>query len=260
MNTEKYIPTPEDRERVKPQPDKLKVSGDGVFATLQGEGVTAGLPSVFLRLHYCNLTCGMPNGWSCDTRYTWDTSKREYWQEPQDWSYEETAVKVSDAWGSAFSNRQERRLVVTGGEPLLQQRKIARLLQRLPGWEVEIETNGTITPIPKLQTCQFNCSPKLENSGNFLQRRYKPEVLRVIDGLPRSQFKFVAMDASDLDEIDRIADECNLSPEKILLMPEGHTKEEVEAHLGVIREAVEARGWGITLRNQLTWFGPKRRT
>lgn len=260
MSREIYKPTPEDRERIKTQLDKLKVSGDGVFATLQGEGITGGSPSVFLRLHYCNLTCGVPSGWLCDTGYTWNTSKREFWQEPEDWSYEETAVRISNAWKSSFPNRQERRLVVTGGEPLLQQRKITRLLQRLPGWEVEIETNGTVMPIPELHTCQFNCSPKLGNSGNTLQRRYKPDVLRVINDLPKSQFKFVVVEHSDLDEIDKIATDCSLTPAKILIMPEGHTNEEVEAHYQTIKDAVEAMGWGVTLRNQLIWFGLKRRT
>ncbi len=260
MSPEIYKPTPQDRERIKSQFDKLKVSGDGVFATLQGEGITAGSPSVFLRLHYCNLTCGVPNGWLCDTRYTWDTSMREFWQEPEDWSYEETAARISNAWESAFLNKQEKRLVITGGEPLLQQRKIVILLQRLPEWEVEIETNGTIMPIPELHTCQFNCSPKLENSGNPLQRRYKPEVLRIINNLLKSQFKFVVVKPSDLDEIKLISINCDLNPAKILIMPEGHTNDEVEAHYQTIKDDVEAMGWRVTLRNQLIWFGPKRRT
>lgn len=261
MMTQKiYKPTPEDRERIKSQPDKLKISGDGVFATLQGEGITAGLPCVFLRLHYCNLTCGVPKGWFCDTSYTWDTTKREFWQEPEDWSYEKAATKISDVWNSAFPDQKERRLVITGGEPLLQQRKIAKLLQELPEWQVEIETNGTIMPISELHICQFNCSPKLENSGNTLQKRYRPEVLKVINKLPKSQFKFVVTRPSDLDEIDKIIRECDLNAEKILVMPEGYTKEEVKSHLNLIRKAVEARGWRITLRNQLIWFGSKRRT
>jgi organic radical activating enzyme len=260
MTQEIYKPTPEDRERIKPQPDKLKVSGDGVFATLQGEGVTAGLPSVFLRLHYCNLTCGATNGWLCDTSYTWDTNRQEFWQEPEDWSYEEAVTRIGNAWDSTFPDQRERRLVVTGGEPLLQQRKIAKLLQELPEWQVEIETNGTILPISELHNYQFNCSPKLENSGNALQRRYKPEVLRAINKLPKSQFKFVVTSPYDLDEIDMIVEECDLDTEKVLLMPEGHTQREVETHLDLIREAIEARGWRVTLRNQLIWFGSKRRT
>lgn len=260
MSPKIYKPTPEDRERIRPQPDKLKVSGDGVFATLQGEGITAGLPCVFLRLHYCNLACGLDSGWLCDTKYTWDTRTREFWQEPEDWSYDETAIKIIKIWESSYPSQQNKRLVVTGGEPLLQQRKIIRLLQRLSGWEVEIETNGTIMPLSELYDCQFNCSPKLANSGNPLQRRYKPNVLRVINDLPKSQFKFVVVTPSDLHEIDRIVIDCNLTPDKILIMPEGHTKEEVKAHYQTIKDAVETRGWRITLRNQLIWFGQKRRT
>lgn len=260
MSQKIYRPTSKDIERIKPQPGKLKISGDGVFATLQGEGITAGLPSVFLRLHYCNLRCGVPNGWLCDTSYTWDSRKKEFWQEPQDWSCEETVSKIYEAWDSTFSTRYQKRLVITGGEPLLQQEKIARLLQELPEWQVEIETNGTIMPIPELHICQFNCSPKLENSGNTLQKRYKPEVLKVINKLPRSQFKFVVTSSSDLEEIDKIVKECNLNSEKILLMPEGHTKEEVKIHLNLISKAVKTRGWKVTLRNQLIWFGSKRRT
>lgn len=260
MSAERYIPTKEDIERVRLQRDRLKVSGDGVFATLQGEGVTTGLPSVFLRLHYCNLTCGVPNGWQCDTGYTWDRSKPEFWQEPEDWSCQKTASRIEEAWAEKFGNEEEKRLVITGGEPLIQQTKIAELLEQLPGWGAEIETNGTIMPIPELQACQFNCSPKLENSGNSLRKRYKPEVLRVINNLPKSQFKFVVVEPSDLDEVSRIAEECDLDSEKILIMPEGQTSEQVEVHANRIREAVEARGWKITMRNQLVWFGPKRRT
>ncbi|GIW61739.1 MAG: hypothetical protein KatS3mg089_0591 [Patescibacteria group bacterium] len=43
MRPDIYKPTLKDQDRIKPQFDKLKVSGDGVFATLQGEGITAGL-------------------------------------------------------------------------------------------------------------------------------------------------------------------------------------------------------------------------
>ncbi|MHA1829437.1 MAG: 7-carboxy-7-deazaguanine synthase QueE [Candidatus Heimdallarchaeaceae archaeon] len=257
---ETYQPSKSDIERLRPKAEMLKVSGDGVFATLQGEGITAGLPVVFLRLHYCNLTCGDPDGWQCDTAYTWDKRTAEYWQEPEDWSYEEISSSVEKAWISGFGGEQDRRLVITGGEPLIQQKKIAKLLDELPGWNVEIETNGTIMPIPELYACQFNCSPKLANSGNPLQERYKPEVLRVINSLTRSQFKFVAEDLLDLDEITQIVADCQLDPDKILVMPEGQTAEAVEIKAGRLRSAVESRGWKITMRNQLVWYGPKRRT
>lgn len=260
--TEPYRPTPQDIQLIKPRPDMLKVSGDGIFATLQGEGITAGLPSVFLRLQYCNLACGASSGWKCDTGYTWDKTTKEYWQEPEDWEYKDTAARISQAWNDKFGQdvNAQRRLVVTGGEPLLQQEKIVRILEFIPDWKVEVETNGTIAPIQELQNCQLNCSPKLSNSGNSLRSRYKPDVLRLINSLPNSWFKFVAVEPRDLEEIDEIAKDCDIDKSKILIMPEGQTAEEVSRHEEALREAVATRDWKITLRNQLIWFGSKRRT
>lgn len=259
---EAYIPTSTDIQRIKPRADMLKVSGDGVFATLQGEGITAGLPAVFLRLHYCNLACGDSSGWKCDTQYTWDKKTREYWQEPEDWKYDETALRIFQAWDSRFgqNTNYEKRLVITGGEPLLQQRKIARILELIPDWKVEVETNGTISPLLELRDRQFNCSPKLANSGNSLRVRYKPEVLRLINSLPNSWFKFVVVEPKDIEEIDEIVNDCGIDKSKILIMPEGQTAEEVSKHAELLKEEVSARSWRITLRNQLIWFGPKRRT
>ena len=58
--------------RVSKQPD----GQPEIFYSLQGEGVTTGIPSVFLRLALCNLACS----W-CDTRYTWDWEQHDYGQE-----------------------------------------------------------------------------------------------------------------------------------------------------------------------------------
>lgn len=260
MGHEAYRPTPEDMARLKVRREALKVSGDGVFATCQGEGVTAGLPAVFLRLHFCNLTCGKPDGWKCDTQYTWDPAVREFWTEPVDWTPELAAQKIEAAWEEKFPDEGGRRVVVTGGEPLLQQAKVAAVLEHLPGWQAEIETNGTIRPIPELKNCQFNCSPKLTNSGNSRARRYQPEALKHINGLQNSWFKFVASGPGDLKEIDLIAADCQLTPGKILVMPEGQTAQAVEAHAKLLAPGVDERGWQITMRNQLVWYGPKRRT
>lgn len=255
-----YQPTPEDRMRISPRPNQLKVSGDGVFATLQGEGVTAGEPSVFLRLQYCNLACGESSGWKCDTWYTWDKRRKEYWTEPSDMGFSKVAETMESAWDGAFDIEGPKRAVITGGEPLLQQQKIIKLREELPGWEVEIETNGTIVPAPELSDCQFNCSPKLANSGNSKKRRYNPLALRAINALPNSWFKFVVSDVEDLEEIDEIVRDCELDKEKVLIMPEGQTADVVEEHAQMIRDAVDERDWKITMRNQLIWYGERRRT
>lgn len=255
-----YRPTYEDRQRLVPKIDMLKVSGDGVFATFQGEGATAGEAAVFIRLHFCNLACGKTGGWNCDTGYTWDKDREDFWKEPEDWDYIEAAIRINDAWINKFGNTDRKRVVITGGEPLLQQEKIVELIRYLPEWSIEIETNGTIDPLASLANCQINCSPKLKNSGNDIKRRYNPKVLRHINALPRSWFKFVVTDVADFEEIDFIATECGLNPKKILIMPEGQTEAEVEAHTNLIQEEVSKRNWNLTYRNQLVWFGPKRRT
>lgn len=258
--TEIYQPTRADKLRFKNNPNQFKVSGDKVFATLQGEGLTSGKQAVFFRLTLCNLACGSDGGWKCDTGYTWDRTRPEFWQEAESWTYDYAASQIKSAWREKFTNKDSKRLVIAGGEPLIQQSKIAKLLEKIPEWAIEIETNGTIMPISELSRCQFNCSPKLESSGNNKEKRYKPEVLRYINGLLNSQFKFVAVNSSDLDEVDNIAVECNLNPEKILIMPEGQTIEKVNHHASLISSDVARRGWQVAMRNQLIWFGPKRRT
>lgn len=255
-----YRPTQEDLLRIRQRVDKLKVSGDGVFATLQGEGVTAGKPAVFLRLQLCNLACGKNGGWKCDTGYTWDRDREEYWKEPEDWGYKETAQRIEEAWSGKFGNLDARRVVITGGEPMLQQGKIAELLEDLPGWSVEIETNGTIVPLPALSDCQINCSPKLSNSGNERRKRYKPEVLKHINSLPNSWFKFVVTGTQGFEEIETIVEECGIDSKKILIMPEGQTTQEVEHHAEMVRDEALRRDLKLINRNQFIWFGPKRKT
>lgn len=243
---EEYVPTPLEVQQLKIKPDMLKVSGDGVFFSIQGEGRSLGLPSVFLRLHFCNLRCS----W-CDTKYTWDKNSPEFWQEAQDWSIEKTIAEIT--------RFPARRLIVTGGEPLLQQRKIANLVQQIPGWDVEIETAGTIAPLPELQErVQFNVSPKLANSGNLKAARYKPQVLLTLNTLPLTTFKFVVHSPTDFEEIDVIVEDAGLDQSKIIIMPEGSTHEEVREHGLMVVEDVKQRGWRLMPRFHVELWGAKR--
>lgn len=264
MSNEGYTPTHAERLRVlmPKTDDEMLISGDGVFATLQGEGITAGEPAVFLRLHHCNLECGGPSGgWRCDTWYTWDRSTPEFWREPSRLAVTAVRDSIITEWNTTFDNiPNKKRLVITGGEPLLQQQKIAHLVSTLPGWSTEIETNGTISPTGELRTAQINCSPKLSNSGNPLKKRYKPDVLRDINDLEKSSFKFVAQTDSDLDEVKHLVDEVGIDAEKILIMPEGATAEVVSKHAESLTKRIGEYGWKLVLRNQLIWFGSQRRT
>lgn len=239
---------------------KLKVSADGIFTSLQGEGETAGKPAVFLRLQFCNLACGLSGGWKCDTDYTWNKTKKDILGEPYDLDYKKAVLQIKKAWMKKFRKKDKRRLIITGGEPLLQQQTIVLMLKMMTDWEIEIETNGTIKPLIELSTCQINCSPKLKNSGNHKTKRYKPEVLKYINSLPNPWFKFVALTPADLKEVDYIVKKCGINKERVFIMPEGHTAESVTLHAEKISRSVKIRGWKLSFRNQLIWFGTKRRT
>ena len=160
-----------------------------IFHSLQGEGVNIGAATVFLRLAQCNLACS----W-CDTKYTWDWDNYRYEDEVMTLPVEEVRDAVL-AYGCPH-------LVITGGEPLLQQRELASLAAELrqSGFFCEVETNGAIFPIPELATHidQWNVSPKLANSGNPLARRTIPAVLEGFARLPNAYFKFVLVSPGDL--------------------------------------------------------------
>jgi organic radical activating enzyme len=148
-------------------------------------------------------------------------------------------------------------VVITGGEPLLQQRDLAALIDALRvnrGWRVEIETAGTIAPA--LDVDQWNVSPKLENSGNRRDRRYKPDVLRAFQATGRAAFKFVVTEVEDLDEITAIVDECAL--DNVWLMPEGIDAAALDARLAWIAPAAIERGWNVTTRLHVVLWGNER--
>jgi len=244
--TEIYRPTYVEKSALRMKPEQFKVSGDQAFFTLQGEGQSIGKPAVFLRLHFCNLHCE----W-CDTKYTWDRNSKEFWQEAEDWDFQRTLKEISDY--------PSKRLVITGGEPMLQQERIAKFAELIPNWEIEIETNGTIAPRDSLvQRCQFNVSPKLGNSGNPLRTRYRPEVLKEFNVLPKTTFKFVVQSENDFEEIDQIVNECELDSNKIIIMPEGITEEDIKYRALSVAEQVKQRGWRLLPRLQVTLWGARR--
>ncbi len=110
-----------------------------IFYTLQGEGANTGRPAVFLRFAGCNLWTGREEDRStavcqfCDTDFVGGTKYA---------SAELLAEEVAGQW---FGNGTSKRfVVVTGGEPLLQlDRPLIDRLHAL-GFEIAIETNGTI--------------------------------------------------------------------------------------------------------------------
>ncbi len=187
-------------------------SAPEIFYSLQGEGVRAGIPAVFLRLSACNLRCR----W-CDTRYSWKDG---------------LVMDEADV-ADAILAHDCPSLVITGGEPLLQQKALTRLLALLPpDFFVEVETNGTLLPEEALaaRVNQWNVSPKLAHSGNAPESALRPDVLARFAANERAWFKFVVQEEADWQAIEAL----HLPHEKIILMPCAATR----AALAAARPAV----------------------
>ena len=220
-----------------------------IFHSVQGEGVTAGTPTVFLRLATCNLACT----W-CDTKYTWDWKRYEYDREVLAMSSQDIERRIL-AHGLPH-------LVITGGEPLLQQRELAPLAASLSrrGFYCEVETNGTIAPSADMAgaVSQWNVSPKTAGSGNRTESRERPEALLAFRELENAYFKFVVVDNADVDEVSRLVDRYEISRDRVLLMPEGVTAEAVLERGRWVAEACVERGFRFSTRLHILLWGDER--
>jgi organic radical activating enzyme len=236
-----------------PGPGTLIVSE--VFGpTFQGEGPSLGQRAAFVRLGRCNFDCGTGPGatWACDTPYTWD------W-ERFDRNVELRAVGIGDLIAQVAAMGVER-VVVTGGEPLLQQRRLVPFLlaARERGWAVEVETNGTIAPPPEVVAAveRFNVSPKLTGSGVLPERALRADTLAALRDTGRAVFKFVVAHPAELDEAAAVIDAHRLAP--VWIMPAGTTPEAVLACGRALAGPVLDRGWHLTTRLQVLLWGSER--
>lgn len=138
INTQKPTKQALDRDGIQ-----LPLQVTEVFLTLQGEGVYAGMPAIFIRMAGCNLACT----W-CDTEY--DTRLEV--------NLAELLLMVEEY--SSGLNYQPI-VVITGGEPFRQ--NITHLCYALVhrGYLVQIETNGVLSlPHFPWEDVTVVCSPK----------------------------------------------------------------------------------------------------
>lgn len=212
--------------------ETIFLSDDKVFYTLEGEGEYVGFPSVFMRLSMCNLTCvgfaseDSPNG--CDSYVSWSVKNKMTFNEV--FSFLEEGNFISKLRDGAIWK-------ITGGEPLVQQKQLLKLVDAfnikygfIPS--IDFETNATIMPddlwITKYRAT-FTTSPKLTTNGDPEEKTYKPEVLKwhKENG---SGFKFVISRSEDIDEIWRkyVKDEnqINIPTDRIWFMPCCGSREE----------------------------------
>jgi organic radical activating enzyme len=231
-------------------PDELVVSE--VFGpTFQGEGRSLGRRTAFVRLGNCNLDCGRGPGatWACDTPHTWDWDRFSP-------DRELTSRSVADLVAEVASMGVDR-VVLTGGEPLIQQRRLLPLLRAAAarGWEVEVETNGTIAPFPPVVelVAQLNVSPKVSGSGVPPDKALRGAALEILRDTGKAIFKFVASAPEDLDEIAEVVARWRLAP--VVIMPAGTNAEDILRIGRELADPVLERGWDLTTRLHILLWG-----
>lgn len=221
-----------------------------IFYSIQGEGFLTGIPSIFIRLTGCPLRCR----W-CDTKYAWDqTAGRDY-------NIAEIVQTIQQT--------QSKFVVITGGEPMinLDLPGLVRPLKAL-GKHITVETAG-IAFIPALPCDLMSISPKLSNStpedpklaAIHEDSRLNVAVLRELIDNYEYQLKFVVDAQADLPEIHQTIEQIgNINPEKVMLMPQAKTKDELLAKSPVVAELCKRTGFAFCHRLQILLRDNKKRT
>jgi 7-carboxy-7-deazaguanine synthase len=223
-----------------------------IYRSVQGEGMLTGVPSVFVRASGCNLRC-----WFCDTPYA-------SWQpEGLDLTVDEIIAQVEE-WDAGH-------VVITGGEPMLFAELIPLCTRlRAIGRHITIETAGTLyLPV----ACDLmSISPKFASSApaaamhphwhrRHERERHRPDVIRRLIVDFEYQLKFVIDTRADLDDVEVFLQGFpQLARDRVLLMPQGTDRQQLDARAVWLRPYCESHGFIYCPRKQIEWFGLVRGT
>lgn len=177
-----------------------------IFSSIDGEGITAGYPAVFIRLAGCNLRCDY-----CDTKYSYEGG--------HEMSVEEIMDKVLSF--------EIRRVTVTGGEPLIH-KDIDILLRCLliGGFKVNVETNGSVDVYQVVELIK-GYNPLLDISNLFFTIDYKlscsgQENKMCFDNFKNKResdvIKFVVGSKEDLEQVRVVCGLCDLK-DRVFISP-----------------------------------------
>ena len=225
-----------------------------IFHSLQGEGMLMGVPSVFVRTSGCNLRCN----W-CDTPYA-------------SWNPEGVQMTVGEILAEV-TRYPSRHVVLTGGEPMIAPEIHELAVQlRERRRHITIETAATVPP--RGIACDLaSLSPKLAHSApdarldetwrrRHEELRWQPPVVAAWMAQGAYQLKFVVGGEADMAEIERMLTEIGVpvAPERVLLMPEGVTREALAAKAAWLSDLCKARGYRYCPRLHIELYGNKRGT
>lgn len=194
-----------------------------LFANIQGEGIFVGTPSLFVRFRGCNLKCD----W-CDTKYSWENENSNIAQ-----------YNCTDAIIFMNNIKDYRHVVLTGGEPLLHQDELVKIIDACYDKVFTIETNGTLRPSKELEKRMsyvgfWSVSPKLDSicdlkniidDVEYWAKIIKTSDRKLFDELryKQGQFKFVIRNNLDLQKLICIKEFCN--DVDIIVQPDGRRED-----------------------------------
>lgn len=206
-----------------------------IFYSIQGEGLNAGKPAIFVRFGGCNLKCAF-----CDSRFTWHKTENDNHE-----------VEIAEVFAEIRKYPDCKHIVITGGEPMLQQDVISATRREFPDYYIEVETNGS-------QECRcyddvnlFTVSYKTSNSGNAAYG------LKTAND--KCVYKFVIRRKDDFDEIEAIIQQYQLPPEKVFLMPEGVTRDEILRKHQFVADFCAQSGYNFSTRLHILNWGNVRK-
>ena len=232
-----------------------------IFSSIQGEGPQQGLPRVFVRLSRCNLYCR----W-CDTPYTWNWQDTPFVHDgaiKYDRSANSVALSVQDV-ANALAALPEWPIVFTGGEPMLQQKVLVALVERLQNADesrvVEVETNGTVCPDSSFDSkvSLYVVSPKLSNSTVPARLRLRDDATSFFARSAKARFKFVVSGDGDLEEVLRYIHDAGIPPSRVYLMPEGTDAASLDKTGPEVAARCVQHGFAYSDRLHLRLFGEGR--
>lgn len=219
--------------------------------TIQGEGPAAGQLSTFVRFGGCNLSCS----W-CDSAYTWDGSRYALRDEITMLSVSEIVERMPDS----------RLIIVTGGEPLLNQQNPAftQFLSVLKdaGKEVHVETNGTICPTDEVadRVDHFSVSPKLGHAG--MHKKSQSPVMHTgwadLHEMTDAHLKVVVITEADVEATVELARKHGWPEHRVWVMPEGTEKAVLDHRWPLVCDWATTYGVNATHRLHVLSWGDKR--
>lgn len=207
-----------------------------IFYSIQGE-IDVGVPTIFIRLAGCNM---FPKCTWCDSKFSWKNGKlmsnEKIYEQIKDW------LSISHY------------IVFTGGEPILQDGSIKKLM----GYIVKqfesfvnygIETNGLKYSKVLYDITNISVSPKKQN--------YNIKVLKKLNN-DCARFKFV-YEPGNL-WFEEIIKKVDIENYKVYIMPEGMTKKEQENKMDEVVEYCKNKGYNFCPRiHTLIWGNVRKK-